>query len=1219
MGRPNGKHANGRGCLVRIVLMEREKTRVLIVDDEPDACRLLAHHLRAGGYECTEASSGESAIKKLVAGTFQLVITDIVMAGMSGIDLLSVINSRFPDVAVIIVTALGDRKIVAQALEIGAYGYIIKPFDKSEVLINADNAVERRRLTLLGRQYERALEQELRGRQRDAISCQTALTLSEGRYRALFKDSLDAIVIAAADGTIVECNPAFLELFGYSEEEIPQFNMSRAFADQWDEDRFEKEIEEKGLVKDFEWRAVRKDGTERLCLFSASVWKDGDGTTQGFQGIIQDITRTREAQEALTASEKKYRELHSQSKKAEDRYRSLLDCSPDAVVMYDTTGRPLYLNESFTKMFGWSLAELEGTQIPFIPQSERMASLAAVQRVISQGATESGIETKRLTKDGRTLDVSLSASGHFDVSQDFEGMLVILRDITARKDAERALKEALEKVSLEASKLRSMIEGMEEGVVVVDADDMVTEINQWLLKKMEADRDAVVGKSIWEFRSYPVITEKLQGLIDGFSSGIRRDSWTASRPFLDMHVSLRINPILDMDTYKGIILSVIDVTDQVEARIEAEQANRAKSEFLANMSHEIRTPMNGIIGMTELALSTELSEEQRDYLESVKISADALLALINDILDFSKMEAGKFELMENDFSLRESLSNTMNTLALQCHQKGLELNYRVPENVPDYVVGDPGRLRQILVNLVGNAIKFTSQGEVDVNVELEQQIDGDVILRFSIADTGIGIPPDKRDRIFVAFEQADGSTTREYGGTGLGLAIASHLVELMKGQIRLESEVGRGSTFHFTARFGVAEPPAVESNPEQRSVSLEGLPVLVVDDNATNRRILQESLLSKGMEPTMAEDGDAGIKAIRDATRKKSPFVLALIDYMMPKMNGFELAERIKEDPKLAVEKIIMLTSGGERGHADRCAELGIFAHLMKPVKQADLFDVIANALRETDQDMTRQPPANRHSIRIAKRRLHILLAEDNVINQKFAVKLLEKMEHLVSVVQNGNEVMEAMKHETFHLILMDVQMPEMDGLETTRSIRIQERQSGFHVPIIAMTAHAMSGDKDRCLEAGMDDYVSKPISADELFDVIEELMEKRKAQQENSHVKMNSHLLDEEDLLTRVGGDEELLRELFVLFQEDYPLLLSKLRHAVEQKEWTEMRETAHSIKGSVANFAADSAVEMALKLETAEIGDDTHHVEETVDRLENELKLLCRILENVIAGFTS
>jgi PAS domain S-box-containing protein len=1194
--------------------MDREKTRVLIVDDEPHICELLARYLSGEGYECAQASSGETAVKKLVAEAFHLVVSDIMMPGMSGIDLLRIINTRFPDVAVIMVTALDDRKVATQALELGAFGYIIKPFDKNEVVISAENALERRRLSLLSRRYERALEDEVHEKIRDGLRHKNDLRLTEQRYRNLFVAYRDPIVITAKDGKIVECNAAFLETFGYSHEDIPDLNMRALYADPSDMRRFLTDMEEHGIVTDFECMALRKDGARRLCLFNASCWRDCNNTVLGYQGIIRDVTEEREAKKSLAESEQRHRELYAASKKAEQRYRSLLDCSPDAIVIYDAVGTPIYLNQSFTKLFGWTLDELQGKRIPFVPESERALTMAAVERVISQGASESGLETKRLTKDGRVLDISLSASGYFDAGGACEGMLVILRDITAQRNAERALAEAHKNAALEAGKLRSMIEGMEEGVIVADDQDVVTEVNRWFLRKIGAERESILGRSLWEFHPDPVIRKRVGELIDAYKTGSGRSVWTISRPLLDMHVSLRVQPIFDDAIYKGVILNVIDVTDLVNARIDAEQANRAKSEFLANMSHEIRTPMNGVIGMTELALSTPLTAEQRDYLESVKLSADALLGLLNDILDFSKMEARKFELITSDFSLRDCIGDTMNTLAVQAHRKGLELTYRVPVDAPDLLVGDPGRLRQILVNLAGNAIKFTAEGEVVVQVEAEEETGQEITLHFTISDTGIGIAPEKRERIFLAFEQADGSTTREYGGTGLGLAISSHLVELMGGRIWVESELGKGSVFHFTARFGLAGRPSHASACDA-APDLRNLRVLVVDDNTTNRRILEETLMNWGMRPTAVGDGLAALEAVNDAERNGTPFQLLVIDFMMPKMNGFELAQALNRDPRQPTKKIIMLTSGGDRGDAVRCAELGIAAYLMKPVKQSDLFEAVLMTMRSASTDAP-QPLITRHTIREARKRLRILLAEDNAVNRKLAVKLLEKMGHIVSVAENGREVMEKLAQETFQLILMDVQMPEMDGIETTQVIRKQEKVRGGRVPIIAMTAHAMKGDKERCLDAGMDGYVSKPINPEELFEAVEKVMEELAEDEETWEMGLAGHILDEAELLAHVGGDAELLDEVIGLFLDDYPGLLRRLRDAVVRNDRKGVSETAHAIKGSVGNFAAHTAAEIAQKLENLDPGDDWCYVEDTVARLECELLRVQRVLESIRRG---
>jgi PAS domain S-box-containing protein len=758
----------------------------------------------------------------------------------------------------------------------------------------------------------------------------------------------------------------------------------------------------------------------------------------------------------------------------------LIESAPEAIVMSDNHHKVIRINTEFSRIFGYTIEESLGKTI------DELISTGSIQeeaKAITEGMNlgkKFEFESVRRRKDGSLVDVS-AIGAPIIVNGAIVAHFAIYRDITENK-------KALEAIQKEAAKLSAMISGMDEGVVFVDANDIIVEANDYYLQILNKERDDIIGKSPASLPA-PQNGDNFWNVIEKFKSRPDSGPLNFQGQYQGLETILRLQPIYRNGQYEGLIINLIDVSELVETKKQAQEANRAKSEFLANMSHEIRTPMNGIFGMTELALQTSLTAEQREYLETVKTSAESLMSIINDILDFSKIEAKKIEIESLPFNLRDTIHSVFSLLSVEAEDKNLELLYFVPWEIPDNVIGDPGRLRQILNNLVGNAIKFTDKGEILVSVREEFKTETERRFHFEVKDTGIGIPEHQQELIFKPFSQADTSTTRRYGGTGLGLSITAQLVKLMGGEIWMESHGEGGTTFHFTIMLGIQkekEPAITPANSEE----LQDLAVLVVDDNGTNRRILQDMLTGWKMAPRQVENGEKALEMLRRAKAEGHPFKMALIDANMPEMDGFTLAEQIKSDAEIRETTVLMLSSSGIRGDALRCRELKLAAYLTKPIKQSTLLEAILLA-RGAHSDATEQLPLiTHHSLKKTGRQYSVLLVEDNVINQKLGLRILENSGHKAKLANNGLEALKAVEKGRYDVILMDVQMPEMDGFQATAEIRKREAKTGTHTPIIAMTAHAMKGDKERCLEAGMDDYVSKPIKPDELIRAIQKALE---------------------------------------------------------------------------------------------------------------------------------
>ena len=774
--------------------------------------------------------------------------------------------------------------------------------------------------------------------------------------------------------------------------------------------------------------------------------------------------------------------------------KSMTDALGEGVLATDAEGRCTFVNTEAERLLGWSREELLGREVHAVVHFQTVSRQPVMRDECPMHAPVAACHVFRsevdafTRKDGSLFPISVVSMPLFE-GERFVGTVAAFQDITARKRDEDYLLST-------SSRLSALIESMQAGVLVEDENNFIVMGNQALFSLFGMDDLSMeaVGQPSLElfelcqdrFVDPSAFMAEIRLLLQDSAPSANHELVMADGRVLEFdYVPIYIFPFNPQpDECRGHLWLFRDITERKQTQAElqqakeiAEGANRAKSDFLANMSHEIRTPMNGILGMTDLALETDLSGEQREYLSMVRSSADALLVIINDILDFSKIEAGKMAIEAVDFNLPHLLRDTLKPLALRCDEKGLELVLDIAPEVPERVVSDPSRLRQIVINLVGNAIKFTARGEIVVRVGVAASRDERIELDFAIRDSGIGIPAAKQAAIFEAFAQADSSITRRFGGTGLGLTICTKLVELMGGHIRVDSVEGRGSTF----RFGIVAGVARQERPAEHHASLTGCTVLVADDNRVSGEVTVELLARWGARPTLVGGGREALAAIRAAHAAHQPFQLLLVDSGMPECDGFAVAEALRDDPAIALTTVLMLSPAGLRGDAARCRELGVAAYLSKPLTSEELRATIATLLGRGPRSS--EPLLTRHALVEDAPGLSILLAEDNTINQRLAVSLLSKRGHRVEVVVNGEDAVRVSAEKRFDLVLMDVQMPVMDGIEATAAIRCRERAEagGRRLPIVAMTANAMAGDRERCLAAGMDGYVSKPIRANEL------------------------------------------------------------------------------------------------------------------------------------------
>ena len=1073
----------------------------------------------------------------------------------------------------------------------------------------------------------------------DRKTAEERIRQNEVQFQAAFESAPLGMALVSPDRRLLDVNQRLCEMLGYSKTEL----LSKSFNDfthpedrQGGRERFRQILAGEVPYNSAEKRYLRKDGSIVWVLVSNSLVRDAQENPLHFVCYLLDISGRKRIEEQLQESEKKY--------------RNIFETFQDLYFRTDSKGTIEVISPSVKTMAGYEVDELIGHSVLdfFADTADRdklMTSLLEERKV-------KNYELQLKKKGGEIAAVSLNAQIVDDNNGHPARVEGVMRDHTE-------LKKAANRLQAEAAKLSAIITGMEEGVVLADSENRIIEVNEYFCRLVGLCRDDLLGKTIDEFHDGGAL-QRMQNLIEGFRFDIGSASLEMQRSIGRSEVIFRVQPIYRNDRYDGVLLNLIDISELSRTRaelettnqaleqqierantmaVQAEMANIAKSSFLANMSHEIRTPLNGVIGMTDLLADTDLSDEQRKYVELARTSGEALLTIINDILDFSKIEAGKLELEIIDFDLRSTMEDIAETLALKAHQKALELTCLIEPDVPAPLRGDPGRLRQVLVNLGGNAVKFTNEGEIVIRVETLSEDERSTLLQFSVTDTGIGIPGNRAEELFKPFVQADGSITRKYGGTGLGLAICKQLVEKMGGQIGLESKEGKGSSFRFTALF--EKRAGVTQKAEEVRKDLHEMKVLVVDDHHTNRLLVTSLLKTWGCRYGEASDGDSAVSVLREAVRNGDPYRIALLDMQMPGMDGETLGALIKADSELKETILIMLTSLGQRGDAKRFEEMGFSGYLTKPIRQDQLRECLSMALGRKEKDKHAAVPqfVTSHTIdEEHKSKVRILVVEDNITNQKVALAILTKLGYRVDIAENGKKAISALRKVPYDLIFMDCQMPEMDGYEATRQIRKNEARA---IPIIAMTAHAMSKNREKCFEAGMSDYITKPVSAAVLAEVLKKWLVKNGGRAGKTdpdpgqthpaaapligsgsspepdiaieESEKNPAIFDRRALEERLFGDEDLVQAVIETFVYDMPGQIGNLKDLVTQSDVKQAREQCHKIKGAAGNIGGTVLQQIASEMEQAGAAGDLRLLEDFLPRLEREFNRLQRVMKGV------